>query len=202
MSMEPAPTPASAIERARRVAEAALSGSASVDPAVKRARDAAKQDVAAVPLESPAKLTRAMSYVLDDLVQLPGTQIRVGVDPVLSLVPWAGTAVGAVFGGAIVADAIRLRAPLPVIARMGANSLLDWTLGMIPFVGAFFDAAFRANKKNLKLLNRSIENRELVRQASVKYWIGVAALVALLLSIVIAIPILVILGVAEALNAP
>lgn len=200
MSHEPAPTPASAIERARKVAEEALSGSAT-DPKLKAARDRAKKDLGAVPKESPAKLTRAFSYVLDDLVQVPGTKIRVGVDPVLSLVPWAGTAVGAVFGGSIIVDAIRLRAPVSVIARMAANSVLDWLLGMIPFVGAVFDAAYRSNKKNLKLLNRAIENRELVRQASIKYWIGVGALVAVLLGIIITIPILVILGLADVLSA-
>lgn len=133
---------------------------------------------------------------------MPGTKVRVGVDPLLSLVPWAGTAVGGVFGGAILLDAIRLRAPVSVIARMGANTIVDWLLGMVPFVGAVFDAAFRANKKNLKLLNRSIENRELVRQASVKYWVGVAALVALLISIIVAIPILVIMGLADLINTP
>lgn len=85
---------------------------------------------------------------------------------------------------------------------MGANTIVDWLLGMVPFVGAVFDAAFRANKKNLKLLNRSIENRELVRQASVKYWVGVAALVALLISIIVAIPILVIMGLADLINTP
>ncbi|GAA4904941.1 hypothetical protein GCM10025789_25210 [Tessaracoccus lubricantis] len=178
MSNEPAPTPASAIDRARRVTEEALEA----------------------PAGSPAKLTRAFSYVLDDLVQVPGTKLRVGVDPVLSLVPWAGTAVGAVFGGTILVDAIRLRAPFSVIARMAANSLLDWLLGMIPFVGAFFDAAFRSNKKNLRLLNRAIENRELVHKASVRYWIGVAALVAVLLALVVAIPVLVIIGLEDLLR--
>lgn len=202
MSMEPAPTSASAIERARKVAEEALSGSAKNDPRLKAARDKAKADLEPLPKESPAKLTRMFSYVLDDLVQVPGTKIRVGVDPVLSLIPWAGTAVGGVFGGAILLDAIRLRAPVSVIARMGLNSLLDWLLGMIPFVGAFFDAAFRANRKNLKLLNRAIDNRELVRQASVKYWVGVAALLALLLAVIVAIPILMIMGLADLINTP
>ncbi|MCG6567220.1 DUF4112 domain-containing protein [Tessaracoccus sp. ZS01] len=196
MTQEPPPTPASAIERARKVAEEALSGS-TTDPKLKAARDRTKRDLGDVPKESPAKLTRALSYVLDDLVQVPGTKIRIGVDPVLSIVPWAGTAVGAVFGGSILVDAIRLRAPIPVIGRMAFNSLLDWLLGMIPFVGAIFDAAYRSNKKNLKLLNGAIENRELVKQSSVRYWIVVGALVAVLLAVVIAIPILLILGLAD-----
>ncbi|MBB1483766.1 DUF4112 domain-containing protein [Tessaracoccus sp. MC1865] len=196
MTQEPPPTPASAIERARKVAEEALSGS-TTDPKLKAARDRTKRDLGNVPKESPAKLTRALSYVLDDLVQVPGTKIRIGVDPVLSIVPWAGTAVGAVFGGSILVDAIRLRAPIPVIGRMAFNSLLDWLLGMIPFVGAIFDAAYRSNKKNLKLLNGAIENRELVKQSSVRYWIAVGALVAVLLLVVITIPILLILGLAD-----
>ncbi|MHA7861021.1 DUF4112 domain-containing protein [Tessaracoccus sp. Y36] len=196
MTQEPPPTPASAIERARKVAEEALSGS-TTDPKLKAARDRTKRDLGNVPKESPAKLTRALSYVLDDLVQVPGTKIRIGVDPVLSIVPWAGTAVGAVFGGSILVDAIRLRAPIPVIGRMAFNSLLDWLLGMIPFVGAIFDAAYRSNKKNLKLLNGAIENRELVKQSSVRYWIAVGALVAVLLAVVITIPILLILGLAD-----
>lgn len=196
MTQDPPPTPASAIERARKVEEEALSGS-TTDPKLKAARDRTKRDLGNVPKESPAKLTRALSYVLDDLVQVPGTKIRIGVDPVLSIVPWAGTAVGAVFGGSILVDAIRLRAPIPVIGRMAFNSLLDWLLGMIPFVGAIFDAAYRSNKKNLKLLNGAIENRELVKQSSVRYWIAVGALVAVLLAVVITIPILLILGLAD-----
>lgn len=202
MSMQPVESHEAAIERARKVAEEALSGSARNDPALKAARDKAKQDLAPLPQGSPARITRMFAHVLDDLVPVPGTKIRIGVDPVLSLIPWAGTAIGGVFGGAILLDAIRLRAPVSVIARMGLNSLLDWLLGMIPFVGAFFDATFRANKKNLRLLNRAIENRELVRQASVKYWVGVAALIALLLAVIVAIPILVILGLADLINTP
>ena len=197
MTMEPTPT--SPIERARRVAEEALSGS-STDPALKAQRGLAREAIEAEKLPTTAKLTRSFSYVLDDLVQIPGTKIRVGVDPILSLVPWAGTAVGAAFGGVVLIDAIRLRAPVPVVARMVGNSILDWLLGLVPFVGAFFDITFRANKKNLNLLHRTIENRELVKRASVKYWIAVGALVAVVLALLIAIPIAIILGLDALLN--
>lgn len=200
--MEPIEAPDSAIARARKAAEEALSEAPRTDPVLKAARDKAKQDLDGLPNQSPAKLTRTLSYVLDDLIPIPGTKIRVGVDPLLSLAPWAGTAIGGALGSAIVFDAIRLRAPVSVIARMGANALLDWLLGLIPFVGAFFDAAFRANRMNLKLLNRTIENRELVRQASVRYWVSVAGLVALLLSITVAVPILLIMGLVDLLTTP
>ena len=199
MTIEPSPN--SALERARKAAEEALAGS-STDPKIKAQRDKLKQDLQGGKLPTPAKLTRTFSYVLDDLVQVPGTKVRVGVDPILSLVPWAGTAVGAAFGGVVLLDAIRLRAPVSVISRMVGNSIIDWLLGMVPFVGAFFDIAYRSNKKNLRLLNRTIENRELVKKASVKYWIAVGALVALVLAVLIAIPIVIILGLDALLNQP
>ncbi|MHA6512419.1 DUF4112 domain-containing protein [Tessaracoccus sp. Z1128] len=182
MTTEPGPTPAKALQHAQGVVGDA-------------ARGKIRADLADAPPPKPAQLTRAFSYLLDDLVQVPGTKVRVGLDPVLSLIPWAGTAVGAVFGGVVLVDAIRLRAPLPVLTRMVGNSVLDWLVGMVPFIGAFFDVAFRSNKKNLRLLNRTIENRELVRQASVKYWMGVGGLALVLLAVIVAIPVVVILGV-------
>ena len=197
MTMEPTPT--SALDKARRAAEAALAGSGT-DPQLKAQRSLAKEAIETENLPTPARLTRSFAYVLDDRVQIPGPKIRIGVDPLLSLVPWAGTAVGATFGGVVLLDAIRLRAPVSVIARMVGNSILDWLLGMVPFVGAFFDVTFRANKKNLKLLNRTIADRELVRQASAKYWLAVGGLVLLVLIAIVAITVAIIMGVSALLN--
>lgn len=194
MTMEPR-TPPSALDKARRAAEQALSGSASTDPALKAQRKSVQDAIETANLPKPARLTRSFAYVLDDLVQIPGTKLRIGVDPLLSLVPWAGTAVGATFGGVVLLDAIRLRAPVSVITRMVGNSILDWLLGMIPFVGAIFDVGFRSNKKNLKLLNRTIENRELVGKASTKYWLAVGGLVLLVLAAIVAITVAILMGV-------
>lgn len=182
MTTEPGPTPAKTLQQTQTGPADAVRGRI-------------RADLAESPPHKPAQMTRTLSYLLDDLVQVPGTTVRVGVDPFLSFIPWAGTAMGAAFGSVVIADAVRLRAPLPVLLRMGSNLLLDWLLGMIPFVGAFFDVAFRANKMNLKLLNRTIENRELVRRASVRYWIGVTAMVVSMVAIMVAIPILLISGI-------
>lgn len=146
------------------------------------------------PPAHPARATRLFVKVLDDLVPVPGTSLRIGLDPVLSLVPWAGTAVGAGFGAVILIDAMRLRAPLSVLLRMGSNLLLDWLLGLIPFIGAVFDFTFRSNRRNLALLNRTTQDRELVRRASIRYWLAAAALLVLILATVVAIPIALLLG--------
>lgn len=149
---------------------------------------AADQPRAAVK-DSPARVTRAFSYLLDDLVRIPGTNIRFGVDPLLSLIPAAGTTIGAAFGSVVLIDAVRLRAPIPVLARMVSNYLIDWLVGIVPILGSFFDMAYRSNAKNLKLLNRTIENREEVRKASATYWITIAVMAAVVLLVIVAVPV-------------
>lgn len=130
-----------------------------------------------------------MAWFLDDLLRVPGTKVRFGADPILSLIPFAGTAMGAALGTVILFDAVRLRAPVPVVARMVANYAIDWLLGLVPFIGAFFDAAFRSNRKNVKLLERTIADRAQVRRATFWYWIGVLAIMLFVIAVLLAVPI-------------
>lgn len=179
--------PESSTERALRLARQALreDTTTTVDPD----REVARQALHSDPPAEPARLTRAFSYVLDDLVRVPGTNWRFGVDPVLSLIPAAGSAVGAAFGAVVLVDAVRLRAPVPVLARMLGNYVIDWLVGLVPFLGAFFDMAYRSNRKNLRLLNRTIAEREQVRKASLTYWITVAAMLLVILLVVVGVPV-------------
>lgn len=138
---------------------------------------------------TPARITRTFAHLLDELFRVPGTQIRFGLDPLLSFIPMGGTVVGAAFGTVVLADAVRLRAPVGVLTRMVGNYLTDWALGAIPFVGPFLDTAYRSNAKNLRLLNRTIADREAVRRASTRYWLSVAGLAAVVVLSLIAIPV-------------
>lgn len=185
------------LERARRLADEALRGEAaapSQDPAreaLTRSRVAARDVARELPADSPARVTRTFSYILDDMIRVPGTNVRFGVDPLLSLIPIPalGSAVGAAFGTVVLVDAVRLRAPISVVARMLGNYVIDWLVGLVPVLGAFFDMAYRSNRKNLRLLNRAIANREQVRKASIFYWIGIIAMVAFTVAVVIGVPI-------------
>ncbi|NLE97081.1 MAG: DUF4112 domain-containing protein [Propionibacterium sp.] len=136
----------------------------------------ARATVRREPPERPAQLTRFMTHLLDDAVGVPGTNFRFGLDPVLSLVPGLGSSVGTLFGSVMIIDAIRLRAPIPVLARMGWNYLIDWLIGLIPGLGAVGDAFWHAHRRNLTLLNRTIVDREQVRQASIRYWIAAGSI--------------------------
>ena len=76
------------------------------DDALASARRQAELEIAK---DRPAKATRALTYVLEELVPIPGTTFRLGVDPFLSLIPGAGQVSGAVFGSVLLFDAARLR---------------------------------------------------------------------------------------------
>lgn len=179
--------PPTSLERAQRQAQEALTGPLPGTP--QTARDAKKSALMPPPPGSPARVSRTMAWFLDDLIGVPGTKARFGVDPLLSLIPFAGTAVGAAMGSVILIDALRLRTPITVMARMVGNYLFDWLLGLIPFVGAFFDAAFRSNHKNFKLLERTIEDKEQVRRRTFFYWISILVIAVILIATILAVPI-------------
>lgn len=174
----------SSLERAQQQAREALEG-----PPPRKDADGLASTLVPLPPGAPARLSRTFAWFLDDLVRVPGTQIRFGVDPVLALVPFAGTAMGAALGSVILFDSVRLRAPVPVLARMVGNYLFDWVLGLVPFVGAFLDAAFRSNHKNFKLLERTIADREQVRRRTLWYWIGILVMVLVVVGTILAVPV-------------
>lgn len=182
---------AESLDRARQQAQEALTGPLP-GPSAPRTGERRSQ-LMPVPPGSPARLSRTMAWFLDDLLRVPGTKVRFGADPVLSLIPFAGTAMGAALGTVILFDAVRLRAPVPVVARMVTNYAIDWLLGLVPFIGAFFDAAFRSNRKNVKLLERTIADRAQVRRTTFWYWIGVLAMMLFVIAVLLAVPIWLIL---------
>lgn len=95
-----------------------------------------------------------ISTVMDDLVTVPGTGRRFGVDPVLGLIPVVGDAISAVPGIYLIAEAARFRLPRVVLARMTLNTMVDLAIGIIPFVGDIFDFFSKSNARNLALFRR------------------------------------------------
>ncbi len=90
--------------------------------------------------------------LMDTTFRLPGTRFRFGLDPLIGLVPFFGEVVSFVVGMGLIAAMARHGASGKVIARMALNVLVDLTLGSIPLVGDLFDAYWKANHRNLKLL--------------------------------------------------
>ena len=105
-------------------------------------------------LKAAERRIAAMSHVLDDLIEVPGTGRRIGVDPLLGLVPVVGDAVSALASIWVIAEAARFRLPPIVLARMIVNAVVDLVLGAIPIVGDLFDFVAKANSRNLALFRR------------------------------------------------
>lgn len=99
---------------------------------------------------------RTLARVLDDLFRVPGTRFRVGLDPLLGLVPGLGDWLGWAASIDLMVTAVCLRVPLPVMLRMGANTAFDAVVGVVPFLGDLFDAGWKANRRNLRLLERFV----------------------------------------------
>jgi len=106
----------------------------------------------------PARL-RSLSYLLDNAIPIPipGTGIRIGLDPLLGLLPTAGDGLGMVLSAYILIEAARLGASPALLARMAFNIALETVAGTVPALGDLFDAAWKANAKNLALLERHLQ---------------------------------------------
>jgi hypothetical protein len=95
-----------------------------------------------------------VTRILDELVGVPGTPIKVGLDPVIGLVPVVGDAVAAGVGAWVIAEAARFGVPRVVLGRMVLNLLVDLGIGAIPVIGDVYDALFHSNTRNLDLFRR------------------------------------------------
>jgi hypothetical protein len=97
---------------------------------------------------------RKWAVLLDSAFQVPGTRLRFGLDPIVGLLPGAGDLVTGFFSVIILMHSVRLRIPKVVVARMVLNTGLDLLAGAVPLLGDLFDAGFKANLRNMSLLER------------------------------------------------
>jgi hypothetical protein len=98
----------------------------------------------------------ALVKLLDDGLRIPGTQLRVGADALLGLLlPVAGDAAGVVGALSLFWLAVQRRVPRAVLARMALNVAIDGLVGSLPILGDAFDLVWKANRKNLELIERS-----------------------------------------------
>jgi hypothetical protein len=119
-----------------------------------------------------------VAWLLDDLVRIPGTSRRFGLDPLLGLLPGGGDIAGGALSAYIVVAAARLGAPSSVILRMGWNIVVDTVLGAVPLLGDLFDASWKANRRNVALLERYVDEPGTARRSSRLVLTGVLAGIA------------------------
>ena len=96
---------------------------------------------------------RRLAWLLDSSIPIPGTRLTVGVDALLGLVPVIGDLLGVLISSYIVNEAARRGAPRIVLLRMALNVGIEGVIGIVPFAGDVFDAAWKANQRNVRLLD-------------------------------------------------
>lgn len=98
-----------------------------------------------------------LAHWLDAAIRIPGTRFRFGFDAIVGLVPMIGDLVGLLLSAWLIIDAVRLGAPGTLILRMLFNLSLDALVGLVPLLGDLFDATYKANLRNARLLERHLE---------------------------------------------
>lgn len=136
---------------------------------------------------------RAIAWLLDNSIPLPGG-FRIGVDALIGLIPGLGDAAGALISAYIVNEARSLGAPRSVLLRMMGNVMIETVIGSIPVAGDLFDAAFKANSRNLALLARYQLDPIGSRRGSRLFVVGFFLMLAICVVLMIAIPVLVVLA--------
>lgn len=121
---------------------------------------------------------RKVARLLDSAYELPGTTYRIGLDPIVGLVPGIGDLVSPLFTIAVLWQSRDLQLPRIVQLRMLFNVAIDTLLGIVPIAGDLFDFAWKANDMNMALLERHAFEE---RRPSAGDWLFVVGLTLVLL---------------------
>ncbi len=127
-------------------------------------------------------ISRLIAYLMDNLIKIPGTKARVGINPFLDLLPLFGDGMAIFISAGTILEGARRGVPKPVLVRMAMNILLNGVVGTLPVVGEAFAFWFRPSSRNYQLLTQHTPAPGTPRRkASTGEWAVVFGMVALLL---------------------
>src|SRR5688572_18681150 len=101
---------------------------------------------------------KQLAWLLDSSIPIPGTKFTIGLEALIGLFPFIGDLIGVALSSFILKEAARLGAPKSVLLRMSFNVALEGVVGIVPLAGDVFDAAFKANQRNVRLLEASLDD--------------------------------------------
>jgi hypothetical protein len=143
---------------------------------------------------------RRLAALLDSAFQIPGTNVRFGLDPLIGLVPGIGDLASPIFALLVLWQAVALRVPKIVMARMVVNAAVDALVGSIPVAGDAFDFIWKANDWNLDLLERHSVPGQPARRGDYLFLI-VVAFMLIVLALIPVVLVVLLAGSAFALGA-
>tara|TARA_Y100000996_G_scaffold373766_1_gene323486 strand:- start:119 stop:556 length:438 start_codon:yes stop_codon:yes gene_type:complete len=127
---------------------------------------------------------KRLSERLDDTFTIPGTKYKIGIEALIGAVPIIGDLIGGILASYIMYSGMKMGAPPRIIARMAVNIAIDFAIGSIPIIGDLFDLVWKANKKNVELIeDTTLDDKE---EQKLNYLI-ITALILVLLGILLLI---------------
>lgn len=118
------------------------------------------QSALSLSVNKAAKLEhlRKISVLWDESLRIPGTNFRFGLESLVGLLPFGGDAIGLLLSCYILYHAVQFKLPQSVLLKMAFNVLLDAAAGSIPVLGDLFDSTWKANTRNVDLLEAHLQS--------------------------------------------
>ena len=135
---------------------------------------------------------RRISNLLDNAIAIPGINYRIGLDPILGLLPGGGDTVTGALGAYIIVEAARMGIPREVVWQMVGNIIFDSVLGTVPVVGDIFDIGWKANVRNMALLEKHVNYSQNNRKSDRLFLFGLILLLVIIVIGFTALTVLVI----------
>jgi hypothetical protein len=154
------------------------------NPPVKQPPEAKPLEGEWLPPETPAEREarerlRFIAWLLDSSIPIPGTRFTIGIEALIGLVPFLGDLIGVLASSYLIAEAHRLGVKRAVLLRMALNVAIEGLVGIVPFLGDAFDAVWKANVRNVRLLEAwAARPREVERGSR---WLVIGLIAAMML---------------------
>ena len=127
-----------------------------------------------------------LARLMDSVFSIPGTRIRFGLDAIIGLIPGLGDTLTSFVSLYILKVASLSGVPRVTLVRMALNIGIDYVVGIVPLMGDVFDVYWKANLKNVELLQRHLQATPAAeRRAHSGDWLFVAGLAAGLIALLV-----------------
>ena len=136
-------------------------------------------------------LFKGLAFIMDELVRVPGTKFRFGLDPLLGLIPGIGDTSSALVSALALIQAVRVGVPKILLARMSLNILINEIIGVVPVVGDAFSFWFKSNARNYEIIKNHRLGSSVPARSDWLFVIGILVLLLLIVCAGIAISFLV-----------
>ena len=127
---------------------------------------------------------KLLSERLDDLIKIPGTNQKIGIDAITGVIPVLGDLIGAVFSSYIMYSGIKMGVSPKIVTKMAMNIAIDFIIGSFPVIGDIFDVLWKANKRNVELIEDATTEKQVNEKLN---YLIMASLIILILSTILVI---------------